>query len=263
MMIRNPLGLRLDPDQPVRDQIYEAARIGARGVVLDASGELAPHRLGATGRRELRHILRTTELSLVALALPTRRAFDTDDQLDDRIRRADAAFAMAYELGTTLVLARTGQVPPPEDVSRRAVFTGAHLALGQRADHRGVRLALETSAETGEQLASFLDGVASTGLAASINPANLLEMGIDPVATARELGSWVVHAYANDATNRAQARGVNPRGVGFPRGALDWAEYLGSLEEIGYLGFLTIWPDFSRPLAAQFQTVAERLKKIG
>ena len=32
---------------------------------------------------------------------------------------------------------------------------------------------------------------------------------------------------------------------------------------IGYLGFLTIWPDFSRPLAAQFQTVAERLKKIG
>ncbi len=26
-MIRNPLGLRLDPDRPVRDQIYEAARL--------------------------------------------------------------------------------------------------------------------------------------------------------------------------------------------------------------------------------------------
>ena len=109
-MIRHPLGLRLDPDRPVRDQIHEAARLGARGVVVDAIGDLAPHRLGETGRRELRHILRTVELSLVGLSLPTRRPFDTTDQLDDRIRRADAAFAMAYELGTTIVLARAGAV---------------------------------------------------------------------------------------------------------------------------------------------------------
>ena len=67
MTLRHPLGLRLDPERPVRDQILEAAQIGARGVVLDASGELAPHRVGATGRRELRHVLRTTELALVAL----------------------------------------------------------------------------------------------------------------------------------------------------------------------------------------------------
>ncbi len=33
LMIRHPLGLRLDPDGPVRDQIHEAARLGARGVV--------------------------------------------------------------------------------------------------------------------------------------------------------------------------------------------------------------------------------------
>src|SRR5271157_1542479 len=107
-MIRHPLGLRLDPDHSVRDQIHEAARLGARGVVLDAIGDLAPHRLGETGRRELRHVLRTVELSLVALALPTRRPFDTTDQLDERLRRAEAAFTMAFELGTTLVLVRAG-----------------------------------------------------------------------------------------------------------------------------------------------------------
>ena len=28
-MIRHPLGLRLDPDRPVREQIHEAARLGA------------------------------------------------------------------------------------------------------------------------------------------------------------------------------------------------------------------------------------------
>jgi len=263
MTIRNPLGLRLDPEQSIRDQIQDAARIGARGVVLDAAEELAPHRLGATGRRELRHLLRTTELSLIALALPTRRAFDSDDQLDDRIRRADAAFAMAYELGTTIVLARAGAVPPPEEAPRRQIFTGALLALGQRADHRGVRLAMETGSESGEKLAAFLDAVSSTGLAASIDPASLLQTGIDPVVAVRELGSWVVHAYANDATESARALGVNPRGLGFPRGALDWVEYLGSLEEIGYGGFLTIWPGSGRSAAAQFQALSNRLREIG
>ena len=119
-MIRHPLGLRLDPDRPVRDQLYEAARLGARGVVLDATGDLAPHRLSETGRRELRHVLRTVELSLVGLSMPTRRAFDTTDQLDDRIRRADAAFGMAYELGTKLVLARAGALPPAADATARA-----------------------------------------------------------------------------------------------------------------------------------------------
>jgi sugar phosphate isomerase/epimerase len=262
-MIRHPLGLRLDPNRPVREQIYDAARMGARGVVLDAAGELAPHRLGATGRRELRQILRTTELSLVALALPTRRSFDTADQLDDRMRRADAAFAMAYELGTGIVLARVGAVPAAEDTARVEIFTGSLLALGQRAEHHGVRAALETGSESGETLASFLVGLGSPGLAASIDPGSLLQTGIDPVVAVRELWRWVVHAYANDAIDSPRGPGVNPRGMGFPRGALDWAEYLGSLEEIGYGGFLTIWPVAGRPAAEQFRAIADFLAKLG
>ncbi len=213
MTIRHPLGLRLDPERSVRDQIHEAARIGARGVVLDASGELAPHRLGATGRRELRHVLRTTELSLIALSLPTRRGFDTTDQLDDRIRRADTAFGMAFELGTTIVLARAARyqgrrMRPAARSSPRRSWRWAS------ADHQGVRLAVETGTEAGETLASFLEAVASPGLAASIDPAGLLQAGIDPVVAARELGSWVVHAYAGDATDSAR----RPRSTRVARG---------------------------------------------
>jgi sugar phosphate isomerase/epimerase len=262
-MIRNPLGLRLDPARPVRDQIHEAARLGARGIVLDAIGDLAPVRLGVTGRRELRHILRTVELSLIALALPTRRPFDTTDQLDDRIRRADAAFAMAYELGTTVVLARVGAVPPVEDTARRAVFSDAVGELGRRADHRGVRLAVETGSETGAALRAFLEPLGLPALAASIDPAGLLQSGIDPVATVRELADWVAHAYARDATGAPGVPAFSPRGFGFPSGALDWAEYLGALEEIGYHGFLTVWPPPGRPAATEFATIAARLKPLG
>src|SRR3954471_2729222 len=118
-MIRSPLGLRLDASRPIKEQIRAAARLGARGVVFDAVGDLAPDRLSETGRRELRHALRSVELTLIALHLPTRRPFDTIDQLDDRLRRAERAYDLAYELGTALVLARVGALPPEAEAPRR------------------------------------------------------------------------------------------------------------------------------------------------
>lgn len=260
-MIRNPLGLRLESDRPFRDQIYEAARIGARGVVVDAIGDLAPHRLSETGRREFRHILRTIELALVAVSLPTRRPFDTTDQLDDRLRRAEAAFAMAFELGTDVVLARVGPIPPEDDAQRRNIYTSAVRELGRRADFRGVRLTIETGPEPGDVLAAFLDSLAIPSLAASLDPAALLQAGVDPVAAARSLGERVAHAYASDATGRAAA--PNPRGFGYPPGALHWEEYLGALEEIGYRGFLTVWPPPGRSASATFKTIADQLARLG
>ncbi len=236
--------------------------MGARGVVLEATGDLSPLRLGETGRRELRHLLRTMELSLVALGLPTRRGFDTVDQLDDRIRRADLAFAMAYELGTNLVLARGGQVPAEDDKERYPIFKSAITSLGERADYRGVRLALETGPEPGQRLRTFLDSVDLPGLAASIDPASLLRSGIDPVAACRELSARVAHAYAGDATGSAVQGAPIPRGFGFPAGALDWEEYLGALEEIGYRGFLTVWPDPAENPRTAFTRLTLRLNQM-
>jgi sugar phosphate isomerase/epimerase len=210
----------------------------------------------------VRHILRTVELSLIAVSLPTRRPFDTTDDLDERLRRADAAFAMAFELGTNVVLCRVGAVPPEEETGRREIFTSAVNELGQRADHRGVRLALETGAEPGERLGAFLGALGLPTLAASIDPTSLLQTGIDPVATVRELALWVVHAYANDATGVAGVPPFNPRGFGYPAGALDWEEYVGAFEEIGYHGFLTVRSVPGRPAAEQFTPIADRLKRL-
>lgn len=258
-MIRHPLGLRLDPNRPIRDQIHQAARLGARGVILDAIGDLAPHRLGETGRRELRHLLRSVEVALVGLGLPTRRPFDTTEELDVRIRRADSAFALAYELGTSLVLVRAGQVPADEEKERGEVFSGAVLSLARQADHRGVRLALETGTEAGVQLRGFLDILDHPSLAASIDPASLLRAGIDPIRTVGELGRWVAHAYAPPAT-RSTSTAQNPRGFGMPPGALNWEEYLGAMEEIGYGGFMSVWPDPAQDPAVQFTAVVDRFK---
>ena len=226
--------------------------------------EIKAARITETGRlghitHEL-HLLRSVELSLIALNLPTRRPFDTIDQLDDRLVRAEAAFTLAYELGTNLVLARVGGIPPDADPTARETFIGAVRELGRRADHRGVRLAIETGADAGPPLRVLLDTLASPGLAASIDPAALLQHGHDPVDVTQRLGPWVAHAYATDST--ASSLVSLARRGGFPSGALDWEEYLGALEEINYRGYLTIWPDPTREPGPQFTVIADRLKQL-
>jgi len=262
-MIRSPLGLRLNPARSTKEQVQEAARLGAKGVVVDAAGELAPDRLSETGRREVRHFLRSAAMDLVALHLPTRRPFDTADQLEDRLARADGAFAMAFELGTRLVLARVGALPPVEETQRRELFTLAVRELGQRADHRGVRLAIETGTEPGPDLRAFLDALETPALAASIDPGALLQNRHDPSATTRVLGPWVTHAYASvPDTSSPSARLSQSRQSGFPAGAVDWEEYLGALEEINYRGYLTILVGPHTDPGPQFTALAKLFGKF-
>ena len=261
-MIRQPIGVRLDAQDSLRESIRRAAALGAKGVVLDASGDLHPDRLTDTGRREIRHLLASVELGLIALHLPTRTSYDHLDQLDVRLRKADQALTLAYDLGTRLVLVRPGGLPPEgeADAERRSIFSNALVELAKRADHRGVRLAVETVLDPGSTLRPFLDSLGLPALAASVDPGSLLMQGIDPIASARDLGPWLAHAYATDAASSDRtARIANPRGSGFPPGALDWEEYLGALEEIHYRGYLTAWPAPGR-LATDFPSLLDRLK---
>jgi sugar phosphate isomerase/epimerase len=263
-MIRSPLGLHveLDPDRSIRDQIRQAAQLGARGVVLDATGELSPDRLSETGRRDLRHLLRTTELTLVAIHLPTRRPFDSFQDLDARLARAERAFALSYDLGARLVIARLGALPPEADAARREAYVHALRELGRRADHRGIRLAIATGTETGADLRSVLDSLALPGLAASLDPTSIARGGRDPIRSTEDLGPWVAHAVAPDPGVVA-LRGLSSRsrGISTPPAPVDWAEYLGALEEIEYRGFLTVWPSPEADPAAQFTAVADLLKR--
>jgi sugar phosphate isomerase/epimerase len=108
---------------------------------------------------------------------------------------------------------------------------------------------------------ALLDGLDSTGLAASIDPAWLIQHGHDPLATTRALGPWVAHAYACDATASPSAFVTSQaRRAGFPSGMLDWEDYLGALEEVNYRGSLTVWPDPAREPGPQFSAVVDRLK---
>ncbi len=195
--------------------------------------------------------------------LPTRRPFDSPDQIDERIRRADGAFAMAYELGTKIVLARAGAVPPEDEPARREPFTTALRELAARAEHRGVRLAIETGQEPAEPLHALLETIGSPALAASIEPSRRPRGRhrpdrIGPLARRLDHPRLCERRGSLSRVCRGQ-----PARVRFSSRALDWEEYLGALEEIGYRGFLTVWPAPDRPVDAQWNAITRRLDRIG
>ncbi|MDX2039193.1 MAG: TIM barrel protein [Isosphaeraceae bacterium] len=263
-MIRSPLGIALDPERETREQIRQAATLGAKGVVVAAIGDLAPDRLGETGRRDFRRLLQSSELALIAVVLPTRRGFDSLDGLELRLERAEAAFALAFSLGTATVLARVGAIPAAEDLARRPAFDTALGELGRRADRQGVRLAIETGTEPGKTVAEFLRAASSPALAASIDPARMLQGGFDPIDALRDLATDVAHVRASEPKRleRGSASPFALRSSGGGRGAIDWEEFVAVLEEIGYRGFLTVTPETAEDPEQAFRRMRDRFASL-
>ena len=261
-MIRPLLGLRLNPEpDPVRslgDALLGAAKAGARAVILEASGDLAPTRLGETGRRDLRHRLRAREIGLTALAYPTRRGFDSEDDLEARLARADRTFAMAYELGTRLVVADLGTLPGTSETEagRLARFESALSTLGGLADRRGVTLAAEIGGDDPGAWSGLLDRLGLPTLGASLDPSAVLAEGRDPAESAVALGERLAHLDVPDPSAGGPRRGGRSRSV-------DWAAVLAALAEVGYRGGLTVRPGRNRDPFEAFRDAARAFEMSG
>ena len=138
---------------PIRRGLIEARRLGLTGLQLDAVGELAPDKLTDTGKRELRHLLRSSGLELTALNCPLRRGLDEPANLQPRIDRIRQVMALSFELVARVVIVQAGGVPAsgssPDDPAepRAALLRESLLALGQFGDRTGTTLALETGLE--------------------------------------------------------------------------------------------------------------------
>jgi sugar phosphate isomerase/epimerase len=218
--------------------LQEAARLGVGGVQLDAVGELAPQKLSQTGRRELRHLLRSYNLELTALGCPLRRGLDTAENQQPRIEHVQKVLSLSFDLGPRIALVHAGRIPEDETHPSAQFLTEALLALGQYGDRVGAVLALETGTEAGEVLRRFLDRFDTGGLGANFDPANLLMNRFDPYESARALRGRIVHMHARDARQAGASRTAQEVPLG--HGDLDWMQLLSVCEEIEYRGWLTI-----------------------
>ena len=217
--------------------MQEAHRIQAQGIELAAQADLAPQNLSQTGRREIRHLLKSFDLELAAIFCPLRRGLDVLENQQPRVEFVKQVMTLAFDLGPRLVIIQPGRIPQKEDEPHGPLMRDALDSLGRHGDRIGTRLALDTGAEAGAAMAAFLDRFHCGSLAANYNPANLLISGHDPYDAGRALAGRIAHAHAEDA------RSVNPnrlQHVPLGHGDMDWVNLLATLEQIEYRGYLTV-----------------------
>jgi sugar phosphate isomerase/epimerase len=234
------IGVRLESfGLPFRRALQEAERLGVGGVQFDAVGDLSPNVLTQTGRRELRHLLRTHNLQLTAVNCPLRHGLDVAENLQPRIDHVRRVMSLSFDLGARIVIVQAGRVPREDEATPRAsTLTEALWALARHGDHTGAILALETGLEPGDVLRKYLDRVDSGGLGANLDPANLLMHDFDPYESTRALRDKIVHAHAKDARAAGASRAAQEVSLGY--GDIDWMQLLSVLEEVEYRGWLTI-----------------------
>jgi L-ribulose-5-phosphate 3-epimerase len=223
---------------PFRRGLAEARRLGLTGVQVNADGELSPDRLSDTGKRELRHLLRSHGLELTALGCPLRHGLDEPTNLQPRIDRVRQVMALSFDLGARVTVVAAGAIPADDADPRAATLRESLLALGQFGDRTGVTLALEAGLESGETLLAFLDSLDTGGLGVNYDPANMLVNGFDPVANLAPLKNRIVHTHARDARRVNVSRTAVEVPIG--HGDVDWMAYLGTLGALEYRGWVVI-----------------------
>jgi sugar phosphate isomerase/epimerase len=255
-MNRLKLGVAAEPfGVPFRQAAAAAAKLGCHGLAVDATGELAPDRLGDTARREIRTLLKGYSLELAAVRVPLRRGLDVTEDQQARLEYVTKAMRLAVDLGPRLVTVpcpaipagvssvagvtdpgSTAGVSDPGYRKKADTLRDALAALASAGDRLGVHVCLEAGLDTAEALGDYL-GTFDTGfLGVAFDPVNFLANGHKPLESLAKLIGRVRVIHARDA--RASAGG--PREVAVGAGDVDWTTLVATLDAGGYSGFLVV-----------------------
>jgi sugar phosphate isomerase/epimerase len=217
--------------------LHTAARVGVRGVEVDARYDVRPAEMSRTAVRHFRKLLDDLNLRICGVAFPTRRGYADREQLDHRLEATQAAMRMAHDLGASDVLLNVGPVGADGGVELRTLVESLTL-LAAIGDRVGARPAAVTDVDNAGELARLLSLLPEGGLGIALDPANVVRRGASLDHVVAELGVHVSYVYASDAVRGAG--GVGSRETDLGRGAADLPGVLGSLEEFCYRGWVTI-----------------------
>ncbi|MCZ2343014.1 MAG: sugar phosphate isomerase/epimerase [Bacteroidales bacterium] len=238
-MSRFKLGLTLEPlDAPIRAAIALAGKFGVAGVEANAVGDLAPERLGETGRRELRNLLRSHNLELAALGCPLRRGLDAREYQSERVEYVRQIMQLAFDLGPRRVVVPLPQVPTEPENPRAVTLREVLRDLAGFGDRIGTQLVLEVGLDTGEAVREYLSRFDCGSLAVTYDPANFLLNGHDPLTNLGALAGRIGHVHARDGRIATVSGGAREVAVG--AGDVEWMVLFATLESIDYRGYIVV-----------------------
>ena len=243
----------------VLEGIKESERSGASGVQLYAAGELDPRTVTPGFVRQVRQTARDHQQQIVALCCELggyglERADDEPDKIDYLHKCAE----LAQELNCQILTTHIGVIPSDKKDRVYQIMLQAGREIGSFLAPRGLTLAIETGPDPADVLCSYIEDC-GPGIGVNFDPANFVMVGADDELNAlRILSDKIVHTHAKDGVNHVKVTAEyfyhkfaegdlewmqssniceeTPLG----QGSVRWDEYLLTLKETGYRGFLTI-----------------------
>ncbi|TWU22413.1 Xylose isomerase-like TIM barrel [Novipirellula galeiformis] len=237
---------------PLRKSLQLVSAMGARAVEIDARNGIRPSELSDTGLRQLRKMLDDLDLRVASVRFPTRRGYDTPQDLDRRIEATKAAMQFAYRVGAPVVVNQIGMIPEEKDDPRYITLQSVMEDLGSYGTRIGAMFAAETGTESGETMAELLNASEDSYVAAAFNPGQLIINRHSPRDAIKALGNRIQLVCAVDGViDLAAGRGLS---VPLGQGTADFPELLGMLEDFQFRGPFVVG---RREMAAE--TVLEEL----
>ncbi len=217
--------------------------------------QLTPDELTQSGRRDLKRILSSKQLSLDALRIAGPRTALADPATIDRtIENARKGFHLAHDLGITTVSLNVGNLADSKTPMDTVV--SAIRELAQHADSAGLTLAI--SSDSSDILAGILKRVDYDRARVNFDTARIIAAGEDPLKVAENLGDAIGQLTAADAVRA----GSSVRTTYLGEGQLPLPDLLEILQELNFRGPMIVDPRDLPDPATGAHHAAEVLAKL-
>ena len=223
---------------PFKEAVVLARDMGVQGLQPYVTrGELAPENLSAEDRADILKFVKDNGLVFSALCADFGMNFKTADNAAE-IERTKSMMRLALDFDTHIITTHIGKVPEDENCEEYCNMVNSIETLGKYGDEIGVCFATETGPEMSLSLKGVLDKADTHSAKVNLDPANLFMCaGENPVNSVRVLHDYIVHTHAKDGQMLPDGSHKEYR---LGDGGVPFFEYVSTLKEFGYDGFLTI-----------------------
>jgi len=171
--------------------------------------------------------------------------FLSSDTREERIKKTLAFSDFAKKLKIPTLGAHIGFIPKDKDELNYKTLVKTMQKIADYCKGNGQKFALETGQEIPEVLSTFIEDVNRLNIGVNFDPANMLLYNAgDPIKALDTLARYIIGVHCKDG-KRPEREGELGKEFPLGEGDVGIERFVNKLEEIGYIGPLTIEREIS------------------
>ncbi|QEG33450.1 sugar phosphate isomerase/epimerase family protein [Bythopirellula goksoeyrii] len=166
-------------------------------------------------------------------------------------------------LGVDATGLHIGFVPHDTEDAEFAALLETTCEVCDYAAEKGIHIHLETGQEPADILLEFLKAVDRPNLWVNFDPANMILYGCgEPIPALKQVGKYVRSVHCKDAHWSPRPGETWGQEMPLGKGAVDFDEYLKTLDAVGYTGPLTIEREIPQDPARQKAEIGQAVELL-